>query len=157
VPAWHHLVVDGLVARPLCLSLEEVAAFGGRDRNLAVHCVWGWSRSDPTWTGVDLGTVLAAAGPLGTWVTVRAASERYSSCLPIADAAHGLLAWARDGLSLPADAGGPLRFLPPADYWGYKGVKWAARVRVGSRFVPGPWETKVADPIGRIPDNVERP
>jgi DMSO/TMAO reductase YedYZ molybdopterin-dependent catalytic subunit len=106
---------------------------------------------------VELGAVLAAAGPLGAWVTVGAASDRYSSCLPIADAAAGFLAWARDGLVLPADAGGPLRFLPSADYWAYKGVKWAARVRVGSRFVPGPWETRVADPMGRIPDHVERP
>jgi DMSO/TMAO reductase YedYZ molybdopterin-dependent catalytic subunit len=106
---------------------------------------------------VTLGRVLERAAPLGSWLTVYAASGSYSSCLPLADAAHGFLAWARDGRQLTPEAGGPLRYLPPSGYWAYKGVKWATRVTVVDRFVPGFWEARVADPLGRIPTEVELP
>lgn len=156
-PSWRDLTVDGLVTRRLRLDLDALAAIGVEHRRLAVHCVWGWSRTDPTWTGVPLGRVLERCEPASSFVTVRAASGVYSSCLPLVDAADGFLAWARDGERLPPEAGGPLRFLPPPGYWGYKGVKWAARVTVVDRFVPGTWETKVSDPEGRIPPDVELP
>ena len=157
VPRWTGLVVDGLVRRPLRLDRESLPDLGTTERSVPVHCVWGWSRPDGRWTGVAMGDVLAAASPLGGWVTVRSASGAYSSCLPIADAARGLLAWARDGRDLPPEEGAPLRFLPPPDYWAYKGVKWAARITVGDRFLLGLWESKVADPLGRIPADVDLP
>lgn len=156
VPRWDGLVVDGRVRHPHRLDAAALRALGAHERAIPVHCVWGWSRP-ATWTGVPMAAVLDAAGPLGGWVIVRAASGTYSSCLPVADAAAGFLAWARDGEDLADDAGGPVRFVPPPTYWAYKGVKWAARVTVGDRFVPGFWEIKVADPLGRIPDDVELP
>jgi DMSO/TMAO reductase YedYZ molybdopterin-dependent catalytic subunit len=157
IPAWDGLRVGGLVARRATFDLAALQRLGADETGLAVHCVWGWSRTDSSWTGVRLGRLLDEAGPLGSWVTVHSASGEYSSCLPRADAARGLLAWARDGVPLAPQAGGPLRFLPPDDYWAYKGVKWAARVGVRDRFVPGPWECRVADPLGRIPADVELP
>jgi DMSO/TMAO reductase YedYZ molybdopterin-dependent catalytic subunit len=156
VPTWSELVVDGLVRRPLTLRRESVAALDAETHDLPVHCVWGWSRTG-RWTGVPLGPVLEQAGAMGSWATVRAASGVYSSCLPLADAARGLLVWARDGQDLTPEQGGPLRYLAPPEYWGYKGVKWVSRITVGDRFVPGFWESKVADPMGRIPDEVELP
>ncbi len=157
IPAWDGLVVDGLVRRPDRFDLASLAALGAEDRDVAVHCVWGWSRPHVGWEGVGLDRVLELAEPLGTYVTVHAASGSYSSCLPLEDAARGLLAWRRDGEDLSAEAGGPLRFLAPPEYWAYKGVKWASRVTVGNRFVPGFWESKVADPVGLIPEEVELP
>jgi DMSO/TMAO reductase YedYZ molybdopterin-dependent catalytic subunit len=56
---------------------------------------------------------------------------------------------------IPAQAGGPVRFVSPPGYWGYKHVKWAARADIVDRFCPGFWETKVGDPVGRIPEGVE--
>ena len=88
---------------------------------------------------------------------IESASDTYSSCLSMEDAAQGVLAWRRDDESLSPEAGGPLRYVGPASFWGYKGVKWAARVRATDHFAPGFWESKVADPVGRIPAEVELP
>ena len=41
-------------------------------------------------------------------------------------------------------------FVPPPELWGYKGVKWAQRITVGDRFVPGFWESRIGDPVTRI-------
>lgn len=154
-----HLVVDGGVRHPLTLSPSELRNLGAEVRRLPTHCVWGWSKPDATWHGLPLDTVLALAEPLasGSHVVVASASGVYSSCLPVADAAAGLLAWGRDGEDLPVEAGGPLRFVGPPSHWAYKHVKWAARVTVVDRFSPGLWESKVADPIGRIPEDVVLP
>ncbi len=157
VPDWDGIVVDGLVRHRRRLALADLRALGTERRHLPVHCVWGWSRPDPTWDGVGMEKVLELAQAVGSHVTVLSSSGDYSSCLPLADAAAGMLAWARDGDDLTPEAGGPLRFLPPAHYWAYKGVKWAGRVTVGNRFVPGFWESRVADPMGRIPEEVELP
>lgn len=151
------ITVDGLVAQPVRLDRGDLAALGVEVREIPVHCVWGWSRPEVRWEGVPLAALLDLAVPLGGYVTVHSASGTYSSCLPLADAALGLLAWARDGAPLPAEAGGPVRYVAPADHWAYKHVKWAARVSVGDRFVRGFWESKVADPVGRIPEEVELP
>ncbi|MFN2608252.1 MAG: molybdopterin-dependent oxidoreductase [Acidimicrobiales bacterium] len=157
VPAWDALVLDGLLGHPARWTLADLAAMGTETRGVPVHCVWGWSQPEATWDGIGVDQVLERVRPRGGWVTVRASSGTYSSCLPIADAARGMLAWARDGRPLAPDAGGPLRFVGPPDLWGYKGVKWASRLTVGDRFVPGLWESRVADPVGRIPADVRLP
>lgn len=157
VPAWDGLVVDGLVRHPRRFTLTVLEALGVEERAVPVHCVWGWSRPEAVWDGVGVDRVLDVVEPLGGWVTVQAASRVYSSCLPVADAGRGMLAWARRGEPLPPELGGPLRFLPPPDYWAYKSVKWAARLTVDDGFRPGFWEARVADPVGRIPAEVELP
>ena len=158
-PSWPGLVVDGLVRAPARYDdVDALAALGAEQRAIPLHCVWGWSRPDATWEGVPLSTLLEAAGVNGgTHVTFSSASGTYSSCLPVADAARGLLAWTRDGERLSPEAGGPLRFVTPPEYWAYKGVKWTARVSVTNRFLPGFWEARVADPVGRIPQAVVLP
>ncbi len=157
IPQWCDLVVDGHVAHPRKFTLADLAALDGEERVIDFHCVWGWSRPGVRWTGVGLDRVLALAGANGSHVTVHAASEQYSACLPIADARRGFLAWGRGGEPLAANEGGPVRFVPPPELWGYKGVKWAQRVTVGDRFVPGFWETRIGDPVGRIPAEVVLP
>jgi len=157
IPEWQGLVVDGMVRHPRRFGLTDLRALGVEQRCVPVHCVWGWSRPDPVWTGVGLDRLLEVVEPQGSWVTVASGSGVYSSCLPVADAACGLLTWARDGEPLSPDGGGPLRFVPPPVYWAYKGVKWAARLTVVDGFRPGFWEARVADPIGRIPPEVVMP
>lgn len=158
-PPWDGLVVEGTVQHRRRFSLDDLRALADDDGplDLPLHCVWGWSRPDVSWHGVALGVVLDLVGAEGAFVTVHAGSDVYSACLPAADARRGLLAWARDGEALSSEAGGPLRFVGPPDYWAYKGVKWATRVVVGDRFAPGFWESKVADPVGRIPEDVVLP
>ncbi len=156
-PDWDGLVVDGLVRAPRRFDLTTLAALGAEERAIPLHCVWGWSRPDATWEGVSLSALLHATGAEGSHVIVSSASDAYSGCLPLADAARGMLAWRRDGELLAPEAGGPLRFVTPPEYWAYKGVKWAARVSVTNRFVPGFWEARVADPVGKIPPEVLLP
>ena len=157
VPVWEHLVVDGHVVHPRRFDLDDLAAIEVEEREVDFHCVWGWSRPRVRWTGIGLDRLLAVVGTQGSHVTVHAASEQYSACLPVADAARGFLAWARDGEPLAATEGGPLRFVPPPELWAYKGVKWAQRVTVGDRFVPGFWESRIGDPVGNIPPEVILP
>lgn len=160
IPAVTAVTVDGLVRHPRVLSVRDLAALGGAEHVVDLHCVWGWSKPSVCWTGVPLAVVLDVAGlDCGgePFVIVSSASDTYSSCLPLRDAARGILAWARDGCLLPEEHGGPLRYVAPDDYWAYKGVKWASGVTVVDRFVPGFWESRLADPVGRIPEEVELP
>lgn len=157
VPAWTRLLVDGLVRHPRSFDLVTLQALGAEQVVMDLHCVWGWSRPGVRWEGTLLRCLLEVVEPQGEWVRVEAASGAYSSCLPLTDAARGVLAWGRDGAPLAPEAGGPLRFVAPPEYWAYKGVKWAARVTVLDRFVAGFWESRVADPMGRIPEEVELP
>ena len=159
VPGWAGLDVDGLVRERRRFDLGDLQGLEGSDHHVAVHCVWGWSRPDARWHGISLARLLDAVGVDGsaTHVVVESASDTYSSCLPLPDAMDGVLAWSRDDALLAPEAGGPLRYVGPSSFWGYKGVKWAARVRVTDHFVPGFWESKVADPEGRIPMEVELP
>ena len=151
IPKWTHLVVDGHVAHARRFALADLAALGPEEREIDFHCVWGWSRPAVRWTGVGVDRLLTLVGARDGYVTVDAASDEYSACLPFDDAARGFLAWARDGEPLAAEEGGPLRFVPPPELWGYKGVKWAQRLTLGDRFVPGFWESRIGDPVGVIP------
>ena len=57
----YRLVVDGLVERPLSLSLEELRARPARTQITKHDCVEGWT-SIGQWTGVRLETLLDEAG-----------------------------------------------------------------------------------------------
>lgn len=159
IPGWAGLDVGGLVRAPRRFDLGDLQDLGSDDHHVAVHCVWGWSRPHARWHGISLARLLDAVGvdERATHVVVESASDSYSSCLPLVDAREGVLAWTRDGAPLAPEAGGPLRYVGPSSFWGYKGVKWAARVGATDHFVPGFWESKVADPVGRVPVEVELP
>lgn len=156
-PGWT-LALDGLVERPLLLSLPELRALG-EEVVMDHHCVWGWSRRACRWTGVRVGTLLDLAGVAAgaRFATVHCRVPPYAACLDLADAREGVLAWGLDGEELAPDNGGPLRFQNPPWLWGYKGVKWAGRISLGDAFAPGFWEAKTADPEGRVPTEVLLP
>lgn len=155
VPGVDGLVVDGLVAEAAEFSLADLRRLEVERRLVPVHCVWGWSRPDAVWDGVSVARVLSLCRPTGAYVVLQSSSGTYSSCLPIEDGGRGLLAWGRNREALTPWAGGPLRFVVPADYWAYKGVKWSSRITVVDHFKAGFWESKVADPIGRIRGDLE--
>lgn len=158
-PRFCLVTVDGLVDEPQRFLLDDLCEFRPAEHHVPLHCVWGWSRPDALWEGVRLGAVLDAARVrrAATHVLVASASGTYSSCLPISDAIDGVLACSRNGRPLVAETGGPLRFVAPAQYWGYKSVKWAARITAVDHFIKGFWESKVLDPLGRIPEEVQLP
>jgi sulfite oxidase len=153
------LHVDGLVDRPLGLSLAELqerfaphtevvtleCAGNRRAELLAVRDIpgqvpWGPATiSTATWTGVSLADVLADAGPGrgAAHVAFTAADvspsvgQPYGSSIPLAKASSGevLLAWAMNGVPLPRIHGAPVRVVVPG-YIGARSVKWVQSVTV---------------------------
>lgn len=150
------LAVDGLVARPLRLSLKELATLPPAWRAIDFHCVWGWSRPDCRWEGISGEQLLDLCLPRdgARYALFGAAGSPYASCVRLEDVTDGILAWRFDGDPLTPEHGAPLRFVPPARLWAYKGVKWLDRVTFVERLEPGFWEAKVGDPEGRVPEAI---
>lgn len=145
--------VDGLVATPLELEIDQLRSLGEQPIRSDFHCVWGWSRPRVNWTGVAASLVFDAAGasPEATYVRFAAADSPYASCVPIEQARDGWFALTMEGETLTPDHGGPVRWLQPEYLWGYKGVKWVADVTLLDHLDAGPWETRVGDVEGAVP------
>jgi DMSO/TMAO reductase YedYZ molybdopterin-dependent catalytic subunit len=126
-----HLAVDGLVARPLSLSLTELKQFPSRTQITHQACEEGWSFI-AEWTGVPLSYVLNLAGisARARYVAFFPFDESWDS-LDMADAWHPqtLLAYAMNGSELPPPHGAPVR-LRVARQLGYKSVKYLSRITV---------------------------
>lgn len=150
------ITVDGMVDRSLELGIEELRELGEEPIRSDFHCVWGWSRPRVNWTGIDAGRVLDAAGvsAAATHIRFSAADSPYASCVPIDQARDGWFALTMEGEPLAPDHGGPVRWLQPAYLWGYKGVKWVAGMTVLDHLDAGPWETRVGDIEGGVPQGL---
>ncbi|MBI5310065.1 MAG: molybdopterin-dependent oxidoreductase [Actinobacteria bacterium] len=150
------LSIGGLAERPIELTLDELRELGVVPYQSDFHCVWGWSRPRVTWAGVPAGRVLDAVlpSPAATHVRFGATDSPYASCVPIEQARDGLFALELDGEPLSPISGGPLRWLQPHYLWGYKGVKWVGSVELTDRLNAGPWETKVGDVDGEVPQGI---
>jgi len=134
------LVVDGLVERPLSLSLAELRAAPSRTQITRHDCVEGWS-SIGKWTGARLGPLLDRAGlkPAARYIVFHCADtldpnapdglRRYYESIDLIDAYHPqtLLAYAMNDRPLPIPHGAPLR-LRLERQLGYKQAKYVMRV-----------------------------
>ena len=155
--AWR-LVVDGLVATPLSLRLDEI-----KSDHLAVHqfvtlaCIsnplGGPLISTTLWTGVTFRDVLAQAEPApgARYVYIDSADgyhEEVDLGLVNSDP-RIMLVYAWDGEPLPAEHGFPLRIFIP-DLYGMKQPKWITGVTVTADSKPGYWVTRGWDPAGEV-------
>ncbi|GAC1517707.1 MAG: molybdopterin-dependent oxidoreductase [Acidimicrobiales bacterium] len=128
------LVVSGRVARPLSLSLDDLAGAATHEATLPIACVEGWSYS-ATWRGVRVRDLMAMAGaPEGASVRIEsldAASPYRTSYLDPAQAhdRDTLLATHIDGQPLALDHGFPLRLIGPGRP-GVSQTKWVTGVVV---------------------------
>jgi DMSO/TMAO reductase YedYZ molybdopterin-dependent catalytic subunit len=138
------LSVEGLVARPVSFSLEELKRMPAESHILLHACEQGWSFI-AEWTGVRLATVLDLAGtrpearyvvfepfpnPNQSRTVVRALFES----IDMADALHPqtLLAYGMNGEALPPDHGAPVR-LRLGRQIGWKNTKYLSRIIVTDR------------------------
>ena len=129
------LTVDGDVATPLSLSLEDLRAMPQRTAELPIACVDGWS-ANAAWRGVPLRDLVAmAGGPADASAVVHSLQ---SSSAPYASAevnpSHAadpdtLLALELNGEALALDHGFPARLIGP-NRPGVLQTKWVARVEV---------------------------
>ena len=126
------LRVDGMVARPCTLSLEELKGLPMRSQITHQACEEGWSFI-AEWTGVQLATVLnyAGANPRAKYVVYYSLDKDWWDSLDMPDAMHPqtLLAYGLNGKELPMAHGAPVR-MRVARQLGYKSVKHMARITV---------------------------
>jgi len=139
------LRVDGLVQKPLSLSLDDLMRLPSRTQITRHDCVEGWS-AIAKWRGVQLGRVLDAAGLSSgaRYVVFHCADEleqsldgsgRYYESIDLLDAWHPqtILAYAMNDRRLPVEHGAPLR-LRVERQLGYKQAKYLMRLEVVSSF-----------------------
>lgn len=127
--------VDGLVARPLSLSMDQIRAMPRRSQTTRHDCVEGWSAIG-TWTGVPLRLVLEAAGlsDRARYIVFDCAdlygANRYYETIDLVDAFHPqtILAFGLNNRALPVPNGAPLR-LRVERHLGYKHAKFIERIQ----------------------------
>jgi DMSO/TMAO reductase YedYZ molybdopterin-dependent catalytic subunit len=126
------LSIEGLVAQPASLSLDEVKRFPVRRQITEIACEEGWSYV-AEWVGTPLADVLRAAGimPQARYVVYFSIQRAWWESIDMADALHPqtLIAYAMNGGDLPVAFGGPLRLRVPRQL-GYKSVKFINRLAV---------------------------
>ena len=140
------LQVDGLVDRPLSLSLEELRNMPSRTQITRHDCVEGWS-CIAKWTGVPLSTVLDQAGvkPSARYVIFHSADTmentlagplKYYESIDLIDARHPqtILAYGLNGRTLPVSNGAPLRVRVERQL-GYKMAKYIMRIELAESFL----------------------
>lgn len=127
------LRIDGLVTRPLALSLRDLGAFPQRAQITRHDCVEGWSAIGK-WQGPKLGDVLKAAGlrEAARYIVFTCADfyggAPYYESIDLVDAFHPqtILAWALNDRFLPVMNGAPCR-LRVERQLGYKHAKYLMR------------------------------
>lgn len=131
------LRVDGLVARPLSLSLADLRALPQRVQITRHDCVEGWSAIGK-WHGPRLAAVLDLAGlrQAARYVVFHCAdlmggATPYYESIDLVDAYHPqtILAWAMNNRPLSIGHGAPVR-LRVERQLGYKQAKYVMRIEV---------------------------
>lgn len=126
------LEVEGLVERPVSLSLADLREREIRSQITELVCEEGWSYI-AEWTGNPLAAVLGPSGlrPGARYVVYFSSDPDWWQSIDIDEAMHPqtLLAWRMNGGDLPVPFGGPLRLRVPRQL-GYKSVKFINRIVV---------------------------
>ncbi len=128
------LVVDGLVAHPLSLSLAQLQSMPQRAQITRHDCVEGWSAIGK-WQGPQLGGLLKLAGlrDAAKYIVFHCADGsggvNYYESIDLVDAFHPqtILAWAMNDQRLEIGHGAPVR-LRVERQLGYKQAKFVMRI-----------------------------
>ncbi len=142
------LTIDGLVARPLSFSYDDIVARARTQNITTLSCISNELNGDlagtAEWTGLPLRELLEEAGvdPKAVDIVFRAA-DGYDDSIPLAQAMHPttLLVTGMNGEPLPPDHGFPARLIVPPIY-GMKNVKWVERIEAVDNDYQGYWQTR---------------
>ena len=139
----YRLKIDGMVDRPLVLSLADLQARPATQLVRDFQCVTGWRVQAVHWTGVPLAGLLDEAGVQAgaTAVTFTSFDGAYTESLTLDQARRPDVIAAYQMLGAPVTRahGGPVR-LYVAPMYGYKSCKWLSRITVVPKVQPGYWE-----------------
>ena len=165
------VVVDGLVAKPLRLNIDEILKVAPlEERVYALRCVEGWSMVIP-WIGYSLATVLKRAEPASKakyveFTTLKDAEQfpaqkpglfglgggldwPYTEGLRLDEAMHPLtlLTVGMYGQVLPNQNGAPVRIVIPWKY-GFKSAKSIVRIRLTDTEPKTAWNKAAPNEYG---------
>ena len=136
------LRVDGLVRKPIELSLADLRAMKSRTQITRHDCVEGWS-AIAKWTGVPLSEVLNLVQPTDAvrFVVFHCADPmdgsgaRYYESIDLEDAHHvqTILAYELNGKPLPVGNGAPIRIRIERQL-GYKMAKYIMRIELAESY-----------------------
>ncbi|EXK84596.1 hypothetical protein FOQG_11385 [Fusarium oxysporum f. sp. raphani 54005] len=154
------LVVDGLVRKPVALSLAQLEALPQTSVTSFHECYGSplkpptnnpWRIGNVVWAGVRLSTILAVVEPLPAarfvWLegldhvkSFEYEADRYQKDLPVTKAQRPevLLAWKINGEPLSKERGGPVRLVVPG-WFGTNSTKWLCRLSLEGTRAPGPF------------------
>lgn len=142
--AQYRLTVDGMVDKPLHLTLAELQAMPATRLVKDFQCVTGWRVPGVHWEGVLLSDLLDAAGVQAgaTALHLESFDGTYTESLTLDEARRPdvIAAYSMSGGPLSTEHGGPVR-LYVAPMYGYKSLKWLSRIEVVDKVEPGYWET----------------
>jgi DMSO/TMAO reductase YedYZ molybdopterin-dependent catalytic subunit len=146
------LKIDGLVERPVALSLADLKRLPSRTQITRHDCVEGWSAIGK-WTGTPLGALLQSTGlkPGARYAVFHCADQleqtvdgsgTYYESIDLIDAFHPqtILAYRLNGKDLEVAHGAPLR-LRVERHLGYKHAKYLMRIEIKDSFA-GLWGGK---------------
>jgi DMSO/TMAO reductase YedYZ molybdopterin-dependent catalytic subunit len=137
------LLVEGDVDNPLSLSMADIQQMPHTSMIIRHVCVEGWA-AIVQWGGLQLRDIVALAKPKSNvrYIYFESADGYYESW-DIASALHPqtLMAYEKNGQSLPVENGAPLRLASPIKL-GYKQSKWVTRIVLVEKLLPikGYWE-----------------
>lgn len=142
-PADYRLRVEGLVRRPLALTVADLQALPQTRLTRDFQCVTGWVVSNVHWVGVRLTDLAqhADADPAASAFRFTSFDGLYTESLTIEQARQtgAIAAYSMLGAPVTREHGGPVRLYVP-DMFGYKSIKWLSRIELVSHAAPGYWE-----------------
>jgi DMSO/TMAO reductase YedYZ molybdopterin-dependent catalytic subunit len=143
--AQYRLTIDGLVDRPVQLTLPDLQSRPPTSLVRAFQCVTGWRVPDVHWQGVLLSQLLDEAGvqPSARALRFESFDGAYTESLTLAEARRPdvIVTYSMGGKPLSQEHGGPVR-LYAAPMYGYKSIKWLSHIQVVDQVIPGYWETE---------------
>ncbi|OHX21267.1 protein-methionine-sulfoxide reductase catalytic subunit MsrP [Chromobacterium sphagni] len=158
------VLVDGEVAKPRRIAIEDLLKFPLEERVYRLRCVEGWSMVIP-WVGFPLASLLKQMNPTSrakyvAFETLQRSSEMpgqrdavldwpYREGLRIDEAMHPLaiLAVGLYGNALPNQSGAPIRLVVPWKY-GFKSIKSIVRIRLQETLPATSWNLANAHEYG---------
>ncbi|OGF57342.1 MAG: hypothetical protein A2Z21_02340 [Candidatus Fraserbacteria bacterium RBG_16_55_9] len=149
---WGPLHIEGLVERPLEVSLQELRTWPAAEEYVTLACV-DYEPNNPLtndlistalWQGVSLKDLLAEVVPRQEATTLELyATDGYSTAIPLQLALQPgtLLAYQMNRQPLDARHGFPVRLIVPGLY-GFKNIKHLSRMVLSAREYFGYWERR---------------